>query len=219
MAPIKYPGLKEAILYNETRSGESDFLSVEELAQKFGCKVSYIYRLRYIMGLKGGSTKHQSLSSVHTTARVDSEGQLKDLLEEPLLSPLDRLKILSKLIRTGAPPIKIAAIKAMEELTRTSEGRIGPPAPMTDDAKISRLARLLLAIPQEISAQAWETAYGYPPSTAPTRKTLRTEPAPAERAPHPITELLSDLPIPPNRGEVPLSGPQPQDADGQGPPL
>lgn len=217
--PNKYPGLREALLYNETRAGEPDYLSIEELAEKFGCKVSYIYRLRYLLGFKGGATKLQSLKSVHTTARVTPEGVLQDLLNEPIVSPLDRLKILSKLIRTGAPPIKISAIKAIEELTRTSEGRIGPGPPLTDDDKITRLARLLLAIPQTLSAQAWETAYGYPPTTAPIKETLQSDERSHSEITAPVEELLPDLPIPTNRPSSPISRSQSPDESSTRPTL
>lgn len=190
----KYPGLKEAIVFNETKLDTPDYKSAGDLAKEFGCSLGYIYRQRYLLGIANMPEK-QPTPTIRLTDAISDTGALKDLLAEPLISPLDRLKVLSRLIRTGAPQVKIAAIKAYEELTRTSEGRIGPGTPLTDDEKATRLARLLMAVGETVAKTAWETAFGNKTPTSANRAPL---PAPTPVIPEPKTPLqesLHDLPL------------------------
>lgn len=190
----KYPGLKEAIVFNETKLDTPDYKTPADLAKEYGCSVGYIYRQRYLLGIANMPEK-QPTPTIRLTDAISDTGALKDLLGEPLISPLDRLKVLSRLIRTGAPQVKIAAIKAYEELTRTSEGRIGPGTPLTDDEKATRLARLLMGVGETIAKTAWETAFGNKTPTSANRTPL---PAPTPVIPEPKTALeesLHDLPL------------------------
>jgi hypothetical protein len=214
----KYAGLRVMILQNEQAVGTPSYKTVVQIAEHFGTTPAYVYRVRYLLGMKDTPMKLQS-SHVKLETATDEEGSLKDLLNEPLISPLDRLKILSRLMRVGAPSVKIQAIKAYEELTRTSEGRIGPGPPLTDEDRIARLARLLMALPATLTSQSWEIAYGYAPTTAPDRSTLQAPsgslPLPASPSPEP----LYDLPIPSNRPASPRDRPLPSDGPSPGPTL
>jgi len=214
----KYVGLRAEILLNENRVGTVDWKTVAQIAEQFGCSTAYVYRVRYLLGMKDAPIRAAS-EQVRLDKAQTEEGQLKDLLSEPLISPLDRLKVLSRLIRTGSPPVKITAIKAYEELTRTSEGRIGPGPPLTRDDKVARITKLLLALPVDITAEAWEIAYGYPPTTAANRATV---PPPSGAVPPPsvpVPEPLYDLPIPSNRPPSPRGGSLPSDEESPGPTL
>lgn len=214
--PNKYKGLREAIVFNETKFGTADYKTADQIAKDFGCSTAYVYRVRYLLGFKIPNLKLKNPPPSDPTERVTSTGALEDLLSEPLISQVDRLKILSRLIRTGAPQVKIAAIKAMEDLTKTSDDRVGPGPPLTDADKISRLARLLLALPEEISSQAWEVAYGTRPQKSADRAAV---PATLEILPSttgPVPEPLHDLPIPTFPQAVSRSRPQPQDDDSPG---
>jgi hypothetical protein len=217
-AKEKHVGLRTEILLNEQRVGQPDYKTVVQIADQFGTTPAYVYRVRYLLGLKDTPFKQQT-SHLKLESAIDEEGSLKDLLNEPLISSLDRLKILSRLMRTGAPSVKIQAIKAYEELTRTSEGRIGPGAPLTDEDKIARLARLLMALPATLTTQAWEIAYGYPPTTAPDRSTLQAPAGSLSEPPNPSPQPVHDLPIPSNRPASARRGPLSPDGPSPGPAL
>lgn len=196
----KYKGLREAIVYNETKLGTAEYKTAEQLAKEFGATRAYVYRLRYLLGFKIPNLKPKPQEDLSLKSAITDTGALQDLLNEPLISPLDRLKVLSRLVRTGAPAVKIAAIKAYEELTRTSENRIGPGPPLTRDDKVARLAKLFLALPQDVAAEAWEIAYGLPATTAPNRSSLQPDSEPVPRVIEEVESTVPDLPIPSNRG-------------------
>jgi hypothetical protein len=178
--PVKYPGLKETIRANERRKGEDGYLQMSEIAAQFGCGLSYVWRLRNMLGV-GDPVRQQSgaaatdltetsIRPLHpgtSTKRLDdkipSEAVLEFLKHVPDMGPTERVKVLSHLIRTGAPAIKIQAIKTLEDLSKATEQRVGPPKPLTEDERVARLSRLLLAVGEQTATKAWEATFDYTP--------------------------------------------------------
>jgi hypothetical protein len=213
----KYKGLRSHIIDNEKLVGTSQYVSVHDMAAEHEVNPLVVYQLRYRLGFSGKKSTdkagHPKITPISETMLPDvrtAEGLLKILEDEPLLSSLDRLRILSRLIRTGAPAIKLSAIKLAEDLSRATTERTGPPDPLTADEAIARLARLLIAIGPEIHAKAQEVAFGSPqekeePPQGEPAPTLQPDPAPIQPdAPGPelvVPNLQS--------GEDPGSGPQP----------
>jgi hypothetical protein len=223
----KYKALRSAIIDNEKLVGTTQYKTVADLATEYEVNPLVIYQLRYRLGYAGKKntekTGHPKSTPLSETILPDvrtTEGLLKILEDEPLLGPIDRLKILSRLIRTGAPAIKLSAIKLAEDLSRATTERTGPPDPLTEDEAIARLARLLMAIGHTITDKAREVAFGSPqeeeelPQGEPAPP-LQPDPAPV---PGPVEATNGQVPnLPP--GEDPNSGSQPPDDAGEGPPM
>src|SRR5206468_227545 len=117
--------LKSAILDNEKLYGTALYKTIGELAIEYQVTTTTIHQVRHRMGIPptglGPQPAHNpNLTPTLLPAVTTTEGLLKVLEDEPLLTATDRLRILSRLIRTGPPPIKIAAIKTYEELTRVT---------------------------------------------------------------------------------------------------
>jgi hypothetical protein len=107
----------------------------------------------------------------YTRAQATTDDLVRSLEHEGIISPIDRLKMLSRMIRVGSPMIKIAAIKAIEDLSKTSEGRVGPPAPLTEEERVTRLARMNLGLGQATVDAAYDIAF---PSSEP-QETVQTD--------------------------------------------
>ena len=219
----KYIGLKSAIIDNEKLLGGPLYKSIADLASEFEVNPLVIRQLRYRMGFAGQhggkrtrirDPRQTPASSTLIPEVTSTEGLLKILADEPLMSSLDRLRILSRLIRTGAPAIKLSAIKLAEELSRVTTERVGPPDPLTEDEAVARLARLLIAIGQPITNKALEVAFGSPEEAQPPQGEPET---PLQPDPAPI---LADVEEPeravPDLQDVPPAsgGPQPPDQPG-----
>lgn len=210
--PVKHTGLKEAIVKNEHLKGLPTYKTPHEIAREFNVSPEYVYQIRHraLNVTQYNISPRQAtrlLGQGHTDAvRLISDKTPPDKLLEildaiPEVGPRERIKVLSHLVRTAAPLVKIQAIKVLEELTRSSEQRVGPPAPLSAEDKIARLARLLMAVGDEIAAQAWETAYGYgiqrpteEESLRPSleaEETLRTDP---DSLPKDAPEMWKPLP-------------------------
>lgn len=233
----KYRALASAILDNERLIGTTSYQVPEDLAKMWNVPRRVIYYLRNKLGIRSkrregsghfGHEGRKGRGSVPTAYRnfpaadrittphiftTSAEDLLKILEHEPLLTQLDRLRILSRLIRTGAPAVKIQGIKAYEELTRSTTERVGPPEPLNDEERVARLARLMMAVGPDITAQAQEVAFaqedeGLPPGTAETP--LRADEEPLLETAEEAEQPMPDLPQPDSdHGETNGSGPQP----------
>lgn len=221
----KYSGLHEAIIKNESVKGLAGYKPIEELAQEYGTTVRYLYRVRKILRDKGllkrgfqsfsGKAEHHGY-----LGKLDPEELIKVIENEPILGPLDRIKILSRLVRTGTPALKIQAIKTLEDLSRVSEQRVGPPSPMTRDDRVARLSRLMLAVGEETVAMAHEVTFGYKPQKPlPSEEALQPGPDDLLQPSDQAAESLRDLFGPSPSGPQPERGPLPQDGQGPGPAL
>lgn len=228
-ANTRHEGLREFMIKNEMVKGLPAYKSVAQIAEMFGVSQQYLYRVRQILTKKGLLKHHTSaigeiLTSdpgVGRLAKLDPEGLLKLVENEVILSPLDRLKILSRLVRTGAPALKIQAIKTLEELGRTAEQRVGPPVPMTLEDRIARLGRLLLAIGEETSSKAFEVTFGYAPTSRPLSPAETIQPNGSgfpESDGIPGGEMR-DMPDSPEVEPLPSSGPFSPDGSDPGPSL
>jgi hypothetical protein len=166
---IKYAAYRQALIDNDKLKGLPTYKTAKELAALYGVPPAYAYQIRHRLVKQGVITRDKFISPREATKiSHTTEELLKVLEEEPLLSALDRLKILSRLVRTGAPAIKIQAIKAMEELSRSTEKRVGPPQPLTEEDRIARLGRLMLGCGEETCERAWDVAFPSQPSEAET---------------------------------------------------
>lgn len=221
----KHANIKLHILENEKHIGTALYKTVAEMATEWEIPANTIYQLRHRLGLKSTPFQLQKNrdaasrglnSHIHLPAATTTEGLLKILEDEPLLTPTDRLRILSRLIRTGAPAVKIAAIKTYEDLTRVTTENVGPPPPQTSEEAVARLARLFIALGKRITKQAYTTAFGDLDEITGPETPIQPDPTPAPAdAPTP-TEPLPDLQPP---DDPPLSGSLPPDGPSEGPAL
>lgn len=161
--PPKWSEFKQILLNNERARGTPGFKTCKELALDFGISLPYAYSMRSKLIKKGLLPKISEHTPPSLRLPNTSLEDLKRALEsEIVMSREDWLKILSHIARTGAPVTKIQAIKALEDLTRSSQHRIGPPPPLSPDDKISRLARLIAACGKEIHDAAYKKAFEDP---------------------------------------------------------
>lgn len=216
----RHLALKSTIIDNEKLDGTALYKTVAELSTEYEVPITTIYQLRHRLGLKstGFQKRHTQAPTTHTLlpASTTTEGLLKILEDEPLLTPSDRLRILSRLIRTGAPAVKIAAIKTYEDLTRVTTENVGPPPPQTSEEAVARLARLFIALGKRITKQAYTTAFGDLDEITGPETPIQPDPSATSADAPPPAESLPDL-QPPN--DPPLSGPLPPDGPSEGPPL
>lgn len=156
----KHQALWDAIIANEAYKDTPRYRSIRELAEEFKVVPATIYTIRTRLGYhkiievadngQRGTTKtthrtpHRSNFESHSHATA--EDLVRSLDAEGIIAPIDRLKMLSRLIRTGSPMIKIAAIKALEDLSKVTDGRVGPPSPLEEEDRVARLGRLIMAV-------------------------------------------------------------------------
>lgn len=185
--------IMHAVQENEFKRGKADYLSPAELAIQLGVRVETVYTCRHRLKIKADAPPDIKINppgGLNPFARQrrshewgpsqkfipdSTEDLIQALNAEGVIGPLDRLKVLSRLVRTGAPLIKINAIKALEELSKQSEGRVGPPTPKTEEEVISRFVRLFLFFPAEIIDKAYAIAFPELPQGEPS-KTLPDDP-------------------------------------------
>jgi len=216
----KYFELKKAIVENERYLNTPTYKTVNDIAIEWEIEPGKVRQLRHRMGLRRGlGITHNVQKYSRLAPGLDEEGLLRSLADEPLMKPEDRLRILSRLVRTGAPMIKITAIKAIEDLTRVTTERIGPPDPLSADEAISRLARLMIAAGKKISSAAFSRAFeesNEPGSPSPQpEEEIWPDTASSPSSDPPAAEPLPDLPpASPTPG-----GPLPPDPADPGPPL
>lgn len=158
----KYPGLRQYIITNERMKGTASYKAPADIAAKFGCSLDYLYHVRRNLAVK--NRIHVAETTPYRKIRISNEltaeGLLKDLESEHIVTATERLAILSRMIRQGAPPLRLQAIKLLEELTKVDMGRVGPPPPLTEEDAVARLAKLLMACGEDISRKALEVAFG-----------------------------------------------------------
>lgn len=194
---IKKTPIVMAIISNEAFKGTPQYRSIRELAEEFNVLPKSIYTYRTRLGLRkviqvaSNGQRHtewspippdlqkmlppkrntEGLMQTYTRAAATTEDLVRSLDHEGIISPIDRLKMLSRMIRVGSPMIKIAAIKAIEDLSKTTEGRVGPPAPLTEEERVVRLSRLMLAVGEQTTRSALNVSF---PSQEP-QETLPTD--------------------------------------------
>lgn len=215
--PVERPGLWEDMLRNEAAKGTPAWLTNDQLAEKFGTTVGYIYRLRARMrdkniitepshALTSVTPRPQRKSRRPATYNPDDPVDLLRLLEdEVILDRSQRLKLLSRIIRLSPPTLKLKAMDQLEDLTKHAENRIGPPPPTSFDGQVAELVGLMLLLPFAVVQKAYETI------TTP-------EEEPETPVQPPSDDLRSDEPVP--TGEMrDLQGPSGPEPDPDSGPL
>jgi hypothetical protein len=210
--PHKHGPLVEAILANEAYKGTPEYRSPTELSERFQVHINTIYTYRRRLALKGKlklADKSQSLKSftdpesqheekvkrkTYRDIINDPDALVRSVSDEPLLGPLDRLRVLARLVRTGSPLIKISAIKAIEDLSKNTEGRIGPPPPLSEEDYVARMAKLMLGVGETLTQKALLVAF--PTSEPETKAPLQSD-----------TPIISETLGPPEGGLLDLSAP------------
>lgn len=81
------------------------------------------------------------------------------ILNDPIMPENERLDRLSRIARTSSDAVSITAIRALEDLSRSKGLSIGPSAPLDDEDKTLRLARLMSACGKAISQAALRRAF------------------------------------------------------------
>jgi hypothetical protein len=110
---------------------------------------------------------------------------LAKIAAEPVVTDLMRMKWMSYALRVGPWPIKLQANKILEEMGRARTGAVGPPTPLTHDAKVERLARIFLALNDEaLIDEAKSIAFSKePPNGAEDPSPTNPEPPPSGATP------------------------------------
>lgn len=155
--------IAQELIKNEENMGTPLYKSYLEIADKYKMSRRTVYRIRRILIDEKKILETVSANTMwgeKSRPTITVEETRKLLEGEDIMPSTERLKTLSRLIRIGAPLIKIAAIKALEDMTRASDGQVGPPIPLTDDLRQSRLARLMMATGQETTDAAYSIAFG-----------------------------------------------------------
>lgn len=151
-----------AIWENEKLRGTPKHRTVSELALDLGTTQPYLYSVRRRLHLR---TRGMTALGKHDRSQGMSPEQLLEYVKsEPILNTIERQQLLSHLAKTGAPMIRIAALRALREGSGTEENRLGPPEPATPEEYAERLARLLLGVGRERAEAAMLLAY--PPEVA-----------------------------------------------------
>ena len=216
--PVTRPGLAAFILENETRRDTPLYMTNDQIAEKFGTTVGYVYRLRGRLrdrgSLREAPKAHATVMPRPTPKKdrppsynPDNPNDLLRLLdEEVILTREQRLKLLSRFIRLAAPALKLKAMDQLEDLTKHAENRIGPPPPTTFDGQVAELIGLMLMLPFDVVKKAYETVTT-PESEA---EEALQPPSDALSDPSPLPdEPLRDLPTLEGPSEAPSSGPLP----------
>jgi len=153
--------LPTTVYTHRTRLGLRKMIEVANNGQKYTNRVPVPPELKapYDKSAALSERNRQGLMQSYTRAAVTTDDLVRSLDGEGVLTPLDRLKMLSRLIRVGSPMIKIAAIKAIEDLSKTSEARVGPPAPLNAEERQTRLMRLFLAMGKEEVKAAYDATF------------------------------------------------------------
>lgn len=208
---VKRTPIVDAILSNEIFKGTPNYRSPREIAEQFGVLPATVYHHRTKLGfrklidLANNGQRHQEKQVIPggirdsqggliqslTRAAVSTDDLVRSLEAEGVISPLDRLKMLSRLIRVGSPMIKIAAIKAIEDLSKTSEGRVGPPAPLTEEDRVARFVRLFLSAGEFTVKAAYNAAF---PSKEESQEEISPDPASIQQPGREPAPTLQDLP-------------------------
>lgn len=206
---LKHPGIRDVVLQEEINKTRGlAHMSPKKIAEVYGTTVGYIYGIRRELQLSGlmpksgeaAATQHLTKAEKRASrgsrtelqrADEDPEYLQKLLADEPVMTALDRIKILSRLVRLGAPSVKLQAIKVLEDLTKQSENRIGPPPPLTEDDQVAHLTRIMLAVPFSVVRRAYETITT--PEEEPGAPLSNEPPAVLPSSPSP-EEPVRDLP-------------------------
>lgn len=194
--------LEDAIIANEQLRGTASYKTVGMIAHQYGCTHATVYTYRYRLVKQGRLPKPpphaRSTESRLALNEVDltPKGFVKDLDAEPLIPAIERMKVLSRIIRTASPAMKIAAVKALEDMTRAKEGRVGPPAPLTEEDRVARLSRLMMACGQTTVDAAYAVAFkdeSSQPEVPRPEVPLQPDTGAVPPAPPPSSLPLSDL--------------------------
>jgi len=81
------------------------------------------------------------------------------IVNSEVMPELERLQKLSHMARNGPDAISIAAIKAIEDLSRARGSTVGPQKPLTEEEAVARLVRLCMALGRELSEKALSVAF------------------------------------------------------------
>lgn len=151
-------------------------LKPRDLAQKMGFQVETVHRTTARLrkeGLIPPSTKAIRAApnpetlpqSVEMTSGEGSkkfkwvQKDVDAILNDPIMPENERLDRLSRIARTSSDAVSITAIRALEDLSRSKGLSIGPSAPLDDEDKTLRLARLMSAVGKAISREAFRRAF------------------------------------------------------------
>jgi hypothetical protein len=181
----KWADFRQAILNNERLKGLPAYKELKDLAGMHGISMPYAYKMRSQLIREGKlrpeiirtRSDRKGAKAVGAYLPIGSLAEFRKELEKELPMTKDEwIRVLSHLVRTGAPAMKISAIKALEDLTRSSERQVGPPPPMTHAERRERMARLMRAVGPELTDEAREDAFGRTPEGG----VLAGTPAPPE---------------------------------------
>jgi hypothetical protein len=89
---------------------------------------------------------------------LDTRSLLAGLEHEGVLDGDERRKVLSRLARRAPDPVKVAAVRGLEEMDRQHGRQVGPPEPSTDAEMTERLATLVIACGAVIAERAFALA-------------------------------------------------------------
>jgi len=87
-------------------------------------------------------------------AQLDVTALLADIEQEKVLDTEQRRQVLSRLARRAPEPVRVSAVRALEELDRATGKQVGPPPPSSPEEAATRLATLLAAVGRQVGDAA-----------------------------------------------------------------
>lgn len=157
-----------------------------QIAEQIGCSARTVtnYKKEIASTLQTSAEQNRIKSQLRSgeviakdlldTGGLSSQGvpSARSILESfpdaQILSPDEAMRLLSILAQEAAPAVQVSALKLLDDLQARHRppASLGPPPPMTDSQKVSRLARLMDAVGPRISRLAAEEAFPLEPSDA-----------------------------------------------------
>ena len=138
-------------------------LGPTDLAEKHSVKVGTVMAMNRLLRKQGliPSSDRQVAGAVISPvkrAKRDAEALTPEQLLEGVMTPEGRRRVLSSLAKSGAEPVKVSAIRALEEMDRQTGRQVGPGEPSSDEEYVERLGRLIYAAGSEIGGRAAKQA-------------------------------------------------------------
>jgi hypothetical protein len=162
--------IRRAVIENAARDRP---LSAGELAAELGADPRSVHqamsRLRaagrvrkstrqYTRAAGSARTDVEGMSAAGVAAPLDVGALLAGLEDEAVLGDLERRQVLSRLARVGPEPVRVQAVKVLEDMDRARGRQVGPPEPVGDAELLDRIARLIYASGPTIGGKAIEAA-------------------------------------------------------------
>ena len=146
--------VKSIVLMNDAAAkplGPTELAAAHDLKRTTVMSITRLLRSR---GMIHGSQRQVARALPGKPRPAVNEQELL----EGLLSTDGRRLVLSKLAQSGAEPVRVSAIRALEDMDRQSGQQVGPPEPTGDVALAERVGTMLTSVGSEVGRVAIKQA-------------------------------------------------------------